>query len=184
MSTQTEPKNQESDDSEIKLPIPLPFSITRRRFFITLSLGLGGLAAAVASVPIIGFLFAPFINQPPKEWRPVGKVDDFQIGKTAQVSFRNAAPLPWAGVTAETAAWLRRDGEQEFIAFSINCSHLGCPVRWLADAELFMCPCHGGVYYADGTVAAGPPPVPLPTYPVRIQNGQVEILTSPVPFTP
>ena len=35
------------------------------------------------------------------------------------------------------------------------------------DAELFLCPCHGGVYYADGTVAGGPPPQPLFRYGVR-----------------
>jgi menaquinol-cytochrome c reductase iron-sulfur subunit len=184
MKTQIDPKSGGSGDAGEKLPIPLPFPITRRQFLITLSLGLGGLAAAVASVPIIGFIFSPFIKKTPQEWRPVGKVDDFEIGKTAQVLFRNASPVAWAGVTAQTAAWLRRDGDQEFTAFSVNCTHLGCPVRWLADAELFMCPCHGGVYYLDGTVAAGPPPLPLPKYPVRIQDGQVEILTSPVPFTP
>jgi menaquinol-cytochrome c reductase iron-sulfur subunit len=39
-----------------------------------------------------------------------------------------------------------------------------------------MCPCHGGVYYKDGSVAAGPPPRPLERYPVRVQDGQVEIL--------
>ena len=50
---------------------------------------------------------------------------------------------------------------------------MGCPVRWLQDAELFMCPCHGGVYYEDGTVAAGPPPKPLVRLRVRVANGQV-----------
>ena len=84
---------------------------------------------------------------------------------------------------ARTAAWLRRESDDRFIAFSVNCTHLGCPVRWLPDANLFMCPCHGGVYYGDGTVAAGPPPHPLPRYPVRVREGQVEILTSPLPIT-
>ena len=46
--------------------------------------------------------------------------------------------------------------DDEFVAFSVNCAHLGCPVRWLREAHLFMCPCHGGVYYEDGRVAAGP----------------------------
>jgi menaquinol-cytochrome c reductase iron-sulfur subunit len=46
-----------------------------------------------------------------------------------------------------------------------------------------MCPCHGGVYYKDGTVAAGPPPLPLPRYPVRVVNGDVQIQTSPIPIT-
>jgi menaquinol-cytochrome c reductase iron-sulfur subunit len=56
-------------------------------------------------------------------------------------------------------------------------------VRWLADADLFMCPCHGGVYYSDGTVAAGPPPKPLIRYEVRMVNGQVEIKTMAIPIT-
>jgi menaquinol-cytochrome c reductase iron-sulfur subunit len=56
-------------------------------------------------------------------------------------------------------------------------------VRWLAEADLFMCPCHGGVYYNDGTVAAGPPPAPLPRYQVRVQNGDVQILTAPIPIS-
>ena len=37
-------------------------------------------------------------------------------------------------------------------------------------------------YYADGTVSAGPPPKPLPQYPVRVSQGQVEIQTSPIPI--
>jgi menaquinol-cytochrome c reductase iron-sulfur subunit len=85
-------------------------------------------------------------------------------------------------VTARTAAWLRRESQDQFTAYSINCTHLGCPVRWLDDAHLFMCPCHGGVYYQDGTVAAGPPPRPLIKYPVRVHDGQVEIRTSPLPI--
>jgi menaquinol-cytochrome c reductase iron-sulfur subunit len=38
------------------------------------------------------------------------------------------------------------------------------------------------VYYADGSVSAGPPPKALPTYPVRVRGGQVEIETSPIPI--
>jgi menaquinol-cytochrome c reductase iron-sulfur subunit len=45
-----------------------------------------------------------------------------------------------------------------------------------------MCPCHGGVFYKDGAVASGPPQKPLSEYPVRVENGQVEIRTSPVPI--
>ena len=83
---------------------------------------------------------------------------------------------------ASREAWLRRVTEQSFIAFSVNCAHLGCPVQWRPQAQLFLCPCHGGVYYADGTVAAGPPPRPLFQYPVRVHDGLVEIQAQPMPL--
>jgi len=113
----------------------------------------------------------------------VGSVDSFEIGRTVLVSFADAGSEPWAGVTAKTGAWLRRLGEREFVAFAINCTHLGCPVRWEAGPKLFMCPCHGGVYHQDGTVAAGPPPLPLRRYGVRVRDGQVEVETGPLPIT-
>ncbi|HWB83245.1 MAG TPA: ubiquinol-cytochrome c reductase iron-sulfur subunit [Bryobacteraceae bacterium] len=153
----------------------------RRRFLTKLSVILGGIGAALASIPSIGFLLG--FRKPTQVWRTVGKLEDFKIGSTANVAFQDSSPLPWSGVTAQTAAWLRRTADLEFTAFSMNCTHLGCPVRWLADANLFMCPCHGGVFYADGRVASGPPPKPLNQYPVRVENGEVQILTSPVPIT-
>jgi menaquinol-cytochrome c reductase iron-sulfur subunit len=155
---------------------------TRRRFLARLSIALSGAIAAAAGVPVVGFLVSPLLRKAPRAWRPVGAVDGFAVGETVSVVFEDASPLPWAGVTARSAAWLRRDDPGHFTAFSVHCTHLGCPVRWVADAQLFLCPCHGGVYYSDGSRAAGPPPKPLPQYPVRVRNGQVEILTSPIPI--
>ena len=31
-------------------------------------------------------------------------------------------------------------------------------MEWFQESGLFMCPCHGGVYYASGERASGPPP--------------------------
>lgn len=155
----------------------------RRGFLVKLSLGIAALSAAAAGVPVISALLAPLLKKTSQQWRDVGHLDDFPVGQAKLVKFANADPEAWAGVTAETAAWLRRDSAQTFTAFSANCTHLGCPIRWVADAQLFMCPCHGGVYYKDGTVAAGPPPKPLAKYPVRVLKGQVQIRTSPIPIT-
>jgi menaquinol-cytochrome c reductase iron-sulfur subunit len=109
-------------------------------------------------------------------------MDSLAIGETVPVKFADASVLAWAGVTGLTAAWLRRVADKEFIAYSVNCAHLGCPVQWRPQAQLFLCPCHGGVYYADGTVAAGPPPHPLTRYPVRVSDGLVEIAAQPLPI--
>lgn len=155
--------------------------VSRRRFLARLSIWAGAIGAALVAVPSIGFLLG--LRRPTKVWRGVGAASGFEVGATVKVSFLDPSPLPWAGVTARTAAWLRRVSDTDFIAFSVDCTHLGCPVRWLPGANLFMCPCHGGVFYADGTVASGPPPRPLTRYPVRVNAGQVEVFTSPLPIT-
>ena len=158
-----------------------PNDLDRRRLLARLGIFVGSVSAAIVGIPSIAFLLG--LRKAPEVWRGLGAADSFQIGQTVEVSFLDSSPLPWSGVTAKTAAWLRRESDQQFIAFAINCTHLGCPVRWLPNADLFMCPCHGGVFYRDGTVASGPPPKPLVTYPVRVRDGRVEILTSPLPIT-
>ncbi|MFZ0454390.1 MAG: Rieske (2Fe-2S) protein [Ignavibacteriaceae bacterium] len=156
---------------------------SRRKFIIKILLLYSSFVTVVISIPVFGALLAPFFRKAPQIWRKVGEVDKFEVGKTVLVKFRDASPLPWSGLTAQTASWLRRESKDKFIAFSVNCAHLGCPVRWIPDAELFLCPCHGGVYNKDGSYAAGPPPHGLSKYPVRVKNNEVEILSSPVPIT-
>ncbi|MEX2598247.1 MAG: Rieske (2Fe-2S) protein [Dehalococcoidia bacterium] len=157
--------------------------MTRRQFLAGVSMVLGGAGAVAVAVPFIGMLTA---RQPRTEevWRDVGSVDHFSVGITEQVELVDPAPLPWAGFSAATSAFLRRESGNDFRAFSVYCTHVGCPVRWEAGAELFMCPCHAGVFYSDGRVAGGPPPRPLDQYPVRVRGGHVEIRTSPYPVPP
>lgn len=163
-------------------PPATPETVERRRFLARVSAGVGACMGVGLGAPMAGFVVAPLFRKVPHEWRAVGKIGDFKVGRTVSVTFADASPLPWAGVTAKTAAWLRRVNDDTFVAFSVNCAHLGCPVRWLPEAGLFMCPCHGGVYYADGTVAAGPPPHSLSQYPVRIRDGEIEVHTEAIPI--
>lgn len=156
---------------------------SRRKFLSWMGASLTALGAALVGVPVASFVLAPVLRSTKEVWRIVGAVDKFEVGTTVKVSFEDAESTPWAGEFARTAAWLQRNGEKDFVAFSIDCTHLGCPVRWNPDSQLFMCPCHGGVYYKDGKVAAGPPPRPLSRYPVRIRDGQVEVKTEALPIT-
>ena len=138
--------------------------LTRRRFLGRVTVALTAAIAGIVGLPILGFLLAPLFRSPPDDLVPVGAVADFPVGETKLVSVRDPSPLAWAGQTADTALWVRRrdsGGPQMFQIFNVNCTHLGCPVNWQAEAKIFLCPCHGGVFYSDGTVAGGPPPRPL-----------------------
>ena len=68
-----------------------------------------------------------------------------------------------------------RSDEQEFIAFSVNCAHLGCPVRWLATRASSCAPATA----ASTTRTVASPPdrrrTRLTQYPVRVRDGEVEI---------
>jgi menaquinol-cytochrome c reductase iron-sulfur subunit len=156
---------------------------SRREFLMKLSMGVGGIAAVAVTIPVVGALLAPLLGTEQQSWVTVGAASDFKPGSVTLVTFQNPDPKAFAGVTANTASWLRKGLNNDFIAFAVNCSHLGCPVRWEAEARLFMCPCHGGVYYHDGSVASGPPPRALSQYKVRIYKGNVQIQTGPIPIT-
>ncbi len=159
-----------------------PYSPERRKFLVLVILGCGGLISAIVGLPVLGVLLQPLLQPPDEVWRVVGKVDDFAVSSTTQVVFQNASQHPWGGDASKETAWLRRVSPTTFIAFSEYCQHLGCPVRWTPEAQLFYCPCHGGVYYANGEVAAGPPPRALQQYQTRIRDGYVELKTAPIPF--
>jgi Rieske Fe-S protein len=146
---------------------PAPNRAPRRRTFLAwLTYGLGAIGAAVVGFPFIGYLFGA--RRAPVRWVPVGRVADFAQGQTRLVTFNNLISQPWDGVVAHTGVFVRYEGRDAreadetkahtFLVLAVNCAHLGCPVGWFPESGLFMCPCHGGVYYASGERAAGPPP--------------------------
>lgn len=155
----------------------------RRRFLARLGVAAGSLITLMMGLPVIGYILLPVSRKMHRQWVSVGSAERFTVGDTVLVSFENPSVTPWAGVTGKTGAWVRRVGDSDFIAFVLNCSHLGCPVSWEASPKLFICPCHGSIYYEDGSVAAGPAPFPLQRFKVRVLGGQVELESRPIPFT-
>lgn len=156
-------------------------SSERRRFLAAFVIGSGAVASAALLIPWVGLFLSPVRRPDAEEWQAVGVPDDFPVGETRKVVYRDPDPLPWAGYVGRSAAWIRRDSGEEFSAFTTYCTHVGCAVRWEEGAKLFLCPCHGGAFYADGSVAAGPPPRPLDRYPIRVHNGRVEIQAAAIP---
>ncbi|MEW6304769.1 MAG: Rieske 2Fe-2S domain-containing protein [Verrucomicrobiota bacterium] len=69
---------------------------------------------------------------------------------------------------------LVRLGETQFAAYSQSCTHLMCPVHYQHEKKQLVCPCHEGFFNAEtGAVLAGPPPKPLPRFPVKVRDGQL-----------
>ncbi|MGA3048360.1 MAG: Rieske 2Fe-2S domain-containing protein [Terracidiphilus sp.] len=156
---------------------------SRRVFLFKLSLLLNGAVGAVLAVPIIGYLLGPALTKSSNEdsWIKLGPLGDFPEGETRLVSFRNPVTTPWDGQTGDIPCWVRHISGNDFQVFAINCAHLGCPVRWFAQSKLFLCPCHGGAYYEDGSRASGPPERGLFVYDHKIVAGSLMISAGKMP---
>src|SRR6202008_4011711 len=164
--------------------MPNENSISRRGLFMKLGILFNGLVASALAVPIVGFLLSSVTRGRAGaylSWVPLGRVSKFPEGETRLATFRNPYVTPTDGKTVDTACWVRRiDGEQ-FQVFAVNCAHLGCPVRWFPQSGLFMCPCHGGAYYRDGSRASGPPEGGAFEQPAEVRNGQLSIHAGELP---
>jgi menaquinol-cytochrome c reductase iron-sulfur subunit len=159
-------------------------AISRRGLFLKLGVLLNGTAALAFAIPIVGYIFEAFTRPPAKgylSWTSLGPTSQFPEGETRFATYRNPYVTPTDGQTADLPCWVRHIQAEQFQVFAINCAHLGCPVRWFAQSGLFMCPCHGGAYYRDGSRAAGPPERGLFTYDCKVENGNLLIRAGELP---
>jgi Rieske Fe-S protein len=158
--------------------------LTRRGLLTMLAALFNGLVGIVLAVPIVQFLISAITRGRANAyvaWVPLGAINEFPEGETRLATFRNPYVTPTDGKTADTACWVRHVEGDQFQVFAINCMHLGCPVRWFPQSGLFMCPCHGGVYYRDGARASGPPERGLVEYPWKLEKGQIIIQAGELP---
>jgi len=133
--------------------------VTRRRF---LTMVMGVPLAVGASTPLV---LAGGVLNPPKSLRPtppqmaVAKVEDIKD-----------KPMEFIYDGYPAVIFLKG---KEYKAFSRVCTHLGCIVKWNEAENKFECPCHGGIFDADGNVVKGPPPKPLERLTAWVEEGIV-----------
>jgi Rieske Fe-S protein len=159
-----------------------PAVVSRRWLLLSAGAALNGIVGLALAVPIVRYLLAPVRKDSSyKSWVSLGEAEQFPVGETRLATYKNPFTRSWDGQTDDVACYVRRESEKVFKVFAINCAHLGCPVRWFPQSQLFMCPCHGGVYYADGSRASGPPERGLFTYDCNVVGGELQIDAGQMP---
>jgi Rieske Fe-S protein len=163
---------------------PAQKKVPRRQMLTLVGVGVNAIAGALFAAPILGYILSPATRRQMRkdiEWVTLGALAQFPIGETRFATYRNPRGHAWDGETGNVACWVRHIGADTWQVFAVNCAHLGCPVRWFPQSGLFLCPCHGGAYYADGSRASGPPPRGLFEYDYKIEKGELWIKAGQMP---
>jgi Rieske Fe-S protein len=146
----------------------------RRKFFVN------GLKASIAifgvsiTVPLLGFFISPILNKSEKKWIAVTDLSKVKNGEPSKITYKHRRKDGWMTSEAHRTVFILFSG-QELTVWSNRCTHLGCAVNWSSSSNQFTCPCHGGVFDAQGNAVAGPPPAPLAKLPCKIENGVIFI---------
>ncbi len=108
------------------------------------------------------------------------KVEHFKTGDAAKVLYKG--DLVMLLKLESKKIRVKQGVDQGFIAYSSICTHLSCIPYYRKDLDKIYCPCHDGIFdpYDGAKVIAGPPPEPLPHYPVKIQEDGTIIGSEPI----
>jgi len=151
-----------------------------RRRFLKLASALGaGISALLVGIPAASAFLSPGFKKPVKRnWVKVADdVATIDVGVPVKVDFVEAAQDAWVESRTLRTVWLYTEDGEKFIAYSGTCTHLGCSYGYDKTKDLFVCPCHRGIFdVKTGKVLSGPPPRPLDTLPVKVENGEVHVL--------
>jgi len=155
--------------------------MTRRGFFDYITALLLLAIGILMAIPTVGYLLAPLRRRAEGDltdsaFGDAGPLADIPVGQWHLVALEVVRQDGWKKTRARQSVWVFRKDEtgQSITIKSPICPHLGCPVNWQPDKKQFVCPCHGGIFNADGKHTAGPPPRDLDSLEeFKILNGHL-----------
>lgn len=149
----------------------------RRSFLGFLFAAIGGLVGAALAIPVVRFAAFPLRRQAEEaSWSDAGKVEEFlslatPVARTIDVKTIDG----WRSTVMQTGIYVlpAKDGNPRVL--SSVCPHLGCSVRWIANQDKFICPCHGGTFTADGVHISGPPQRAMDELQTKVEDGVLKV---------
>jgi Rieske Fe-S protein len=146
-------------------------SVSRRRFLSYLSGLLTGLIAVALGLPLVRFYVGNAFQQRAARWLKLGPRAEVPIGRPTLFRLSYVEQEGWRDTTRREEVYAVTEDGRNYLVLSNICTHLGCPVRWDDRVRAYLCPCHGGMFAADGRVLKGPPPRPLLRLPHKFEGG-------------
>jgi Rieske Fe-S protein len=178
---------------------PLP-TYSRSHFLEASTIGIGAAIGVIVTLPALGFMVLPSFTNLVEPEGDLGPLENFPVGTYVIASY---LANPSAGEVSRRTVFVRNNGlvenpankgrrEPSLTILYSRCVHLGCPVQPNGPidekerkeieggvelrpvlAQSFGCPCHGGLYDAEGNRQAGPPVRSMDRAEYSIKNGRV-----------
>jgi len=145
----------------------------RRRFIVRLIQAVHGAMGATLAV-IVGRALGGSAVEAGADgrWLPAADLSRLDDGVPATVTLRVVRRDGMTDVIDRRVVYLVRRGDA-VRALDSTCTHLGCRTAFNTASSCIECPCHGGVFDADGAVMGGPPPGPLKELATRLDGARV-----------
>ncbi len=152
--------------------------LSRRDFLSRMVGSVAGGMAALLGIPSAVFLIGTSQQRTAGGWVAMGPVAEFPLNQPTLINTTVAKQQGWVVEEQELSAFVTTADGDEFVALSDRCTHLACRVRFVDETEQtskpgFFCPCHNGVFDADGEILAGPIPRPLDRFETKVEEGQL-----------
>jgi menaquinol-cytochrome c reductase iron-sulfur subunit len=146
--------------------------VNRRRFLSRITNGIMGIIGAILGV-IGGGAILSSTARKQDDWTPASSLLDLPDNQPTPVTLTVSRLDGFREVIQRKTIFLVKTQDAQVAAIDSTCTHLGCLVAWDAEAQVFRCPCHGGIYDRTGAVKDGPPPMPLSKIATRIDGERV-----------
>lgn len=143
--------------------------ISRRSALAVVAGGLAALATGAFGL-VAGFLSNSLGRGGARPWIGIGPAEGLDAGSFQKHVIHVAREHGWRRESVPKILYIKDLYPADPIALLSTCSHLGCSVSWEEESRRFRCPCHGGLYDAEGAVIGGPPPRPLTRLEVKIED--------------
>jgi len=127
------------------------------------------------AAPAVAYLLVTKNSKRRDNFVQAGNLEQLKIGKPLEVSFERTRVDGWRNFQEKSIAWVVRTSEDNVVAYSPQCTHLGCAYHWEESGKQFVCPCHGSRFSIEGKVLGGPAARPLDRYPVQVENSTLLI---------
>lgn len=157
--------------------------MNRRKFMEIGIYTISGTMAVVSGAALARFAIGPSFDKKRPQWVEV-ELGERTGGRGSfeRVVLEYETKDGWLTRQAKALAYIQRKENDEVIAISAGCTHLGCIVTWDVNKQIFECPCHDGRYDPEGNVLSGPPPAPLNRHPVKTEGAKIYLRTDTVSF--